>query len=299
MDEVVRATALAGRARVFSAVTTVLVNELQRRHDTWPVATAALGRTATIGAMMGLLLKNEERLTIRVKGDGPLGQIVVDVDAYGHVRGYVENPHVHLPPNAKGKLDVGGAVGQGLLYIMRDTGLKDYYTGSSGLQTGEIADDFTYYFVVSEQTPSAVGAGVLVDTDNSAICAGGFIVQLMPGHTEEDIKLVEQQLAGLPSVTDLLQNGSDAEQLLRKIAPDAAIAERVPVAFRCTCSRDRLDQVLTSLHVDELESMLEEQGQAEVICHFCGTVYLFTGQDLKELIERRREHQEGGANATQ
>ncbi len=283
-DKVIRAIALDGRARVFTALTTSLVRELQRRHGLWPVASAALGRTATISAMMGMNLKNKERLFVRIKGEGPLGQIVVDADSEGKVRGYVENPHVHLPANAKGKLDVGGGVGQGMLYITRDSGLKDYYTGGSQIQTGEIADDFTYYFAMSEQTPSATGAGVLVDVDNSVICAGGFLVQLMPGHTEEDILFLESRLAKIPSVTDVLQTGIDAHELLNLLAEDAQIVDSTDISFSCSCSRDRLSGVLRSLGVDELQSMIDEQGGAEVICHFCGEVYQFTKEDLEKMI---------------
>jgi molecular chaperone Hsp33 len=283
-DKVIRAIGLGGRARIFTALTTSLVRELQRRHGLWPVASAALGRTATIATMMGMNLKNQERIFVRIKGDGPLGQIVVDADSEGKIRGYVENPHVHLPANAKGKLDVGGAVGQGMLYITRDSGLKDYYTGGSEIQTGEIADDFTYYFAMSEQTPSATGAGVLVDVDNSVICAGGFLIQLMPGHTEEDVQFLESRLAKVPSVTDLLQTGMDAHALLEYLMEDAEIMDSTDISFACSCSRERLSSVLRSLGIDELQSMVDEQGGAEIICHFCGENYQFAKADLEEMI---------------
>lgn len=266
-------------------MTTKLVNEMQRRHHTWPVATAALGRTSSIAGMMGLLLKNQERLTVQIKGDGPIGAITVDADSDGHVRGYVENPFVDLPLNDLGKLDVGGGVGQGMLYVIRDQGLKDYYRGSVELQTGEIADDFTYYFAISEQTPSSVGAGVLVDTDNSVITSGGFIVQLMPGHTEESVTALEQRLASLQSVTDLLKDGISAEELLLKVVPDATVMETRDLEFQCSCSRDRLKTVLTSLGEAELRSLVEDPGQAEVTCHFCGEVYLFEADELEEMAK--------------
>ena len=283
-DQLIRAIALNGRARVFVCVTTSLVQELQTRHQLWPVASAALGRTATIAAMMGLNLKNEERLTIRIKGDGPLGQVVVDANSEGCVRGYVEHPDVSIPLNSKGKLDVGGAVGRGMLYITRDTGLKDYYTGSSELQSGEIADDFTYYFVVSEQTPSATGAGVLVNVDYSIICAGGFLVQLMPGYTDEDIEFLESRLEAIQSVTDVLQTGASAEELLRRLVPDAQIVDSADPQFFCTCSEDRIAQVLRSLGRNELQSMVDEQRGAQIICHFCGEVYDFSEEYLEEMI---------------
>lgn len=285
-DLAIRATSLDGHARVLACVTTDLVRELQRRHDTWPVVTAALGRTASIAAMMGLMLKGSERLTVQVKGDGPAGSIVVDADADGRVRGYVTNPQVALPSNAAGKLDVGRAVGQGMLYVMRDLGLKNVYRGSTALQSGEIADDFTYYFTVSEQTPSSVAAGVLVDKDFSVISAGAFIVQLLPGHTDEDIEALERRLATLHSVTDLLsREGADVRSLLAHIAPDAHVLETRPLQFACRCSRDRTAAVLRSLGAAELQSMLDDPGHAEVICHFCNEHYFFEHADVAELLD--------------
>lgn len=284
VNEVVRASMLSGRGLAFACVSTDVVQTMQTRHHTWPVATAALGRTATIGLMMGRLLKNEERLTLRVEGDGPLGRILVDADADGHVRGFVDNPFVHLPANAFGKLDVGGAVGRGTLYVTRDSGLKDFYTGSSELQSGEIADDFTYYFATSEQVPSAVGAGVLVGTENQVLAAGGFLLQLLPDAHAEDVDLLEARLRGVPSVTDVLQRGASAADLLFLVAPDAVQTESVPVEFRCTCSRTRLENVLKSLGRGELVSMLEEDGQAEVVCHFCNEHYLFDADDLRRSL---------------
>lgn len=283
-DVAVRGISENGAVRAIAAVTTELADELQKRHGTWPVATAALGRTATISGMMGLLLKGDERLTVQLKGDGPIGSIVVDADAHGHVRGYVDEPHVHLPSNAQGKLDVGGAVGQGMLYVMRDLGMKDVYRGSVELQTGEIADDFTYYFVVSEQTPSAVGAGVLVDTDNSVITSGGFMIQLLPGHTEEDIRTLESNVGQLRSVTDILRSGVTAEDLLAKVLPGAKVLEQKPLVFRCDCSRERLQGVLKSLGKDEVKAIMEEQGGAEIICHFCNEHYWFSKDDLSGVL---------------
>ncbi|QQE79429.1 Hsp33 family molecular chaperone HslO [Alicyclobacillus sp. SO9] len=281
-DRALRAVSSDGTVRVFTCVTTNLVNELQRRHGSWPVATAALGRTASIAGMMGLQMKGDERLTVQIKGDGPLGTIMVDADSQGFVRGYVQNPHVHLPNNRKGKLNVGGGVGEGLLYVMRDMGLKDVYRGSSELQSGEIADDFTYYFAISEQTPSSVGAGVLVDTDNSVIVAGGFIIQLMPGHTEATIEKVERAVESMPSVTDLLRDIPTPlpHHLLERLLPDAQILEEHPLAFRCQCSRSKVENTLRSLGVAEINSMLEENGEAEVICHFCNEAYHFDGSEL-------------------
>jgi molecular chaperone Hsp33 len=289
-DVALRAISSNGHIRAMACTTTHLVNEMQRRHSSWPVATAALGRTASVAAMMGLMLKGRERLTVQIKGDGPLGSIVVDADSEGNVRGYVENPHVHLPANAKGKLDVGGAVGSGMLYVIRDYGLKDVYRGSAELQTGEIGDDFTYYFAVSEQTPSSVGAGVLVDTDNTVVVSGGFIVQLLPDHTEDDIVALESRLASLTSVTDVLREGASAHDLLAMVVPDAQILEERALRFLCNCSQERMRSVLKSLGEAEIRSLLEEQGRAEVVCHFCNDRYTFDKSELEEIL---RESQTG------
>lgn len=282
-DIAVRGISQSGTIRVMACVTKQMVNEMQRRHHTWPVATAALGRTSSIAAMMGLMLKGNERLTIQIKGDGPVGSIVVDADAEGRVRGYVEQPFVDLPSNHLGKLDVGGAVGDGMLYVIRDQGLKDYYRGSAELQTGEIGDDFTYYFAVSEQTPSSVGAGVLVDTDNSVLASGGFIVQLMPGYDEEELRQLETRVANMDSVTNLLMTGLQAEDLLLHVVPGATVMERKNLTFHCDCSRHRLRVILKSLGKAELESLVQDPGYAEVTCHFCGEVYLFEKPELAEL----------------
>jgi len=283
-DTIVRGVARGGFVRAMACVTTGLVNELQRRHGTWPVATAALGRTASLALMMAWMLKGKERVTLQLKGDGPLGAITVDADSLGNVRGYVENPNIHLPPNALGKLDVGGGVGRGMLYVMRDMGLKDVYRGSSEIQSGEIADDLTYYFAISEQIPSSVGAGVLVEVDNSVIVSGGFIVQLLPGHSEEDIRFVEEHLSGLESVTQLLLEGLNAKGLLQRIAPFVETLEERNVQFACSCSKIRLKSVLKTLGDLEIQSMILEQGQAEIICHFCNQQYLFSKLELESLI---------------
>lgn len=283
-DKLIRATAFEGRVRAFACLTTQLVSELQRRHATWPVATAALGRTASISAMVASTMKNNESITVKFDGDGPLGRIWVDAQPDGAVRGYVDEPHVHLPTNREGKLDVGGAVGQGQMYVIRDTGLKDYYTSSSDIQSGEIADDFTHYFASSEQTPSAVGAGVLVGTDNKPIVAGGFLVQLMPGHTESDIQQLEARLRQVPSVTNFLTDRASADALLLELLPEARIVATLDPKFRCQCSYHRLERILISLGREELVSLLEERGEAELICHFCSNVYKFSRDHLVRMI---------------
>ncbi|MFD0674801.1 Hsp33 family molecular chaperone HslO [Cohnella sp. GCM10027633] len=287
-DEIVRGTAWNGGIRVFAARTTALVSELQRRHDTMPTATAALGRTATVGAMMGIMLKGNERLTIQVKGDGPIGKIVVDANAEGEVRGYADHPHVHLPSNSQGKLDVAGAVGtSGYIYVTKDLGLREPYSGSIPIISGELAEDFTLYFADSEQTPSAVGLGVLVDTDGSVIHAGGFIVQIMPGLPEERLVQLERAIGSMPHVTALLDQGETPESLLQfLVGDDITIHDHVEPVFRCKCSRERVEGTLVSLGTEELRSLIDEDGKAEVHCHFCNERYQFSREELEHIHNR-------------
>jgi molecular chaperone Hsp33 len=290
-DYLVRAIGLEGRIRAFAAVTKDVVEEIRRRHDTWPVATAAVGRTVTASVMMGAMLKGEDRLTVQIKGGGPIGQIVADADAHGHVRAYCTEPHVDLPLNSQGKLDVAGAVGRdGFLNVIKDLGLKEPYRGSVPLISGELGEDFTYYFTYSEQTPSAVGVGVLVDRDLSVRTAGGFIIQLLPGVEEDTIAELETNLQQLPQLTKLLDEGMSPEQLLHTLIPgDVTILERTDVTFFCTCSESRLEQVLISLGKEELQDLLKEQGQAEVTCQFCKESYRFDKQRLADMIAQLSE----------
>ncbi|WP_168123485.1 Hsp33 family molecular chaperone HslO [Paenibacillus sp. HB172176] len=290
-DILVRGTAWKGKIRVFAARTTKLVEELRRRHDSFPTATAALGRTLSVGAMMGAMLKGAEKLTIQVKGDGPIGQVVVDANAAGEVRGYVEHPQAHHGSNALGKLDVAGAVGtEGYLHVTKDLGLKEPYRGSVPIISGELGEDFTYYFAVSEQTPSAVGAGVLVGPDKAVIHAGGFIVQLLPGLSDEEIGRLEQAIAALPPVTSLLDQGETPEGILRWIVgdEDLLIHDTMPLQFKCQCSRERVETTLLSLGEQELAAMIEEDGKAEVVCHFCNEAYAFDKQQLEQLLEQAK-----------
>lgn len=286
-DYAIRGTAYQGYVRAFACVTTGMMNEMQKRHQTWPVASAALGRTVSAGAMMGMMLKNDsDKMTIQIRGDGPLGQILVDVDAGGRIRGYVQNPAVDLPNNAQGKLNVGGGVGQGTLNVVKDLGLKDPYRGSVNLVSGELGDDFTYYLTASEQIPSSVGVGVLVAPDGGILHSGGFIVQLMPGAEERLIDELEQRIRHLPSVTQLMEKGDRPEDLLRRILGDSLkITDRQPLTFRCHCSRERIDNTLRSLGKEELHRLIEEQGAAEVICHFCNEVYRVPKPDLEKLLQ--------------
>jgi molecular chaperone Hsp33 len=286
-DYLIRGTALQGKVRVLAVQTRSLVEQLRQRHGTWPTATAALGRTASAGAMMGAMLKGDEKLTIQVKGDGPIGQIVIDANAKGEVRGYVDEPKVHLPSNALGKLDVAGAVGtEGFLNITKDLGMKEPYRGSVPIVSGELAEDFTYYFAKSEQTPSAVALGVLVEADNSVRASGGFIIQLLPGLTDKDISQIETQLSEQRPVTEMLDQGLTLEEMMKEVLPSFEVLENREVHFRCKCSHERVEQTLISLGKAELESILDEDGQAEVVCHFCNEKYQYSGTDLENLLEK-------------
>lgn len=283
-DVIVRGMAMDGKVRVFAALSTTIVEDLRVRHDTWPTATAALGRALTAGAMMGSMLKGQEKLTIQVRGDGPLGQIVVDANANGEVRGYVTEPHIDLPLNDKGKLDVAGAVGRdGLLYVTKDLGMKEPYRGTSPIVSGELAEDFTYYFSTSEQTPSAVALGVLVNPDYSVRAAGGFILQLLPGLSDSEITLIEQKLASLVPVTTLIEQGAGPEDILHQLFDAVQIYDRSPIQFSCSCSQDRVEKTLISLGKDEVDALINELGRAEVVCHFCNEKYILEKDELEQL----------------
>ncbi|EGL19705.1 MULTISPECIES: Hsp33 family molecular chaperone HslO [Paenibacillus] len=285
-DYLIRGTALEGRVRAFAVLTTSITEELRQRHHTTPTATAALGRTAAAGLMMGAMLKGEEKLTLQVKGGGPIGSIVVDANSKGEVRGYVDDPNVDLPLNAKGKLDVAGAVGtDGFLYVTKDLGLKENYRGSIPIVSGELAEDFTYYFAKSEQTPSAVALGVLVDVDRTVKVSGGFIIQLLPGLTDDEITEIEKTLAQIPPITTLLDRGASLEEVLKEVLPSVEIMERSAVSFQCKCSRERVEQTIISLGRDELQSLIDEDGRAEVVCHFCNEAYQFEREELQTMLD--------------
>lgn len=291
-DYIVRATALDGKLRAFACSTTELVRELSDRHGCLALASAALGRTATMGAMMGITLKGKETVSLQVRGDGPLGKIIVTADADANVRGYIENPRVELPSREGGaygdveKLNVGAGVGEGFLLVVKDLGMKEPYTGSVPLHNGEIAEDFVYYFAQSEQTPSALALGVLVDKDQSVKAAGGLI-QLLPGVTDEDIEFLEQQLSKFPHITSLLVQGLTPEDVLKQLIPgEINFLQRYPVQFTCDCSRDRFERGLLSLGAGEIRSILEEEQQAELVCHFCNEKYHFEAEHLQELLEQ-------------
>ena len=289
MDYMIRATAADQQIRAFAATTRQTVEQARKYHNTSPVATAALGRLLSAGAMMGAMMKGEkDLLTIQVKGDGPIGSVTVTADSSGGVKGYAANPQVLLPANLAGKLDVGGAVGKGTLRVIKDLGLKEPYTGQCELQTGEIGDDLTYYFAVSEQVPSSVGLGVLLNKENTVRQAGGFIIQLMPFTSEEVIRRLEEKLAGLHSVTALLDQGMTPEDMLNELLGEfgVEITDTVPVEYRCGCSRERIEKALISIGKKELQEMISEGKTIEVNCQFCGKSYAVTVEELRELLKR-------------
>ena len=278
--------AIAKGVRVYAAVTTNLVNEAVRRHDCYPVAAAALGRTMTGALLLAANLKNKECITIKIKGDGPLGQVVADANPEGFVRGYVDHPHVNLPPNAKGKIDVGGGIGTGLVSVTRFTGLKDPITGSCEIVSGEIAEDLTNYLFVSEQTPSSVGLGVLVNRDLKVVASGGFIIQPLPDADDETITKLEHNLKQIQPVSSMVRDGLDARGIIAKLLDgfdDVEYLTTTNLAFKCQCSKKRIEQVLLSLNKKDLQSLIDD-GKAEVCCHFCGEKYHFSKEELQALL---------------
>ncbi len=285
-DHIVRAVAADGMIRAFAASTGGLVEEARAIHNTAPVVTAALGRMLTAGVMMGTMMKNpEDRLTIKIDGAGPMRGVLVTADCMGHVKGYPYESAVILPPNAKGKLDVSGAIGAGILTVISDTGLKEPYVGQVELVSGEIAEDIAYYYASSEQVPSTVGLGVLVNADSTVNCAGGFIIQLMPGCPEETISALETAMKDVTSVTDILKDGTTAEEmLLRLLKPlDPVITDIMDCSFYCNCSRDRVSRALMTVGEKELRSMISDGKPVEVSCHFCGKSYTFSVKDLERM----------------
>lgn len=290
-DYIVRATAADNQIRAFAATTKELVEKARAAHDTSPVATAALGRLLTGGVMMGVMMKGEkDLLTLQVKGDGPIGVITVTADSQGHVKGYVENPDVLLPANALGKLDVGGAVGNGMLRVIKDMGLKEPYVGQVALETGELGDDLTYYFATSEQVPSSVGLGVLMEKDNTVKQAGGFIIQLMPFTDEKVIEALEKKISEVQSVTSMLNLGMTPEDILNELLGEfhPEISEKIPAEFHCDCSKKRVEKVLISLGKKELTSIINDGKPVELKCHFCNSGYTFTTEELKEILKKSR-----------
>ena len=287
-DYVVRTVAAGGEVRAFACTTKNLVEEARLHHDSLPVATAALGRLLSAGSMMGLMMKGEnDRLTLQIKGDGPIGGLIVTADSKARVKGYAYNPDVELPLKSEGKLDVGAAVGSGVLTVIRDMGLKEPYVGRTNLITGEIAEDLTYYFASSEQVPSVVALGVLVDRDYSVKRAGGFIIQLMPGASDETIDAIEKKIPMVTSVTGMLDEDMTPEEILTFILKDlnVAIKDKTETSFYCDCNKERVEQVLISIGEKELTSLYEEDKPVEVCCQFCGKKYEFSTEEIGNLLK--------------
>ncbi len=279
--------------RIYVASSTNLVEKARKTHDTWPTATAALGRFLTVSAMMGLMYKEKERITLRIKGDGPIGSMLVEANTLGEVRGELANPHVYLQyedgPH-QGKLNVGAAVGNGFLHVTKDLGMKEYFTSSSELQTGEIGDDLTYYFALSEQTPSSVGLGVLVDVDQSVLASGGYILQTMPNVKEETIKHLESLISTLPPMSTLIAEGKTPEDILTLLSNETEeILKKQSISYTCHCSKDSFSKSLSALDEETLDSLIHEDGQAEIECHFCHTKYLFLKDELIMLKQFRKK----------
>ena len=290
-DYIVRATAADAQIRAFACTTKDVVETARQAHNTSPVVTAALGRLLSAGAMMGSMLKgDDDLLTLQIKGDGPMQGLMVTSDSKSNVKGYAYVPDVILPANAIGKLDVAGAVGNGTLRVIRDMGLKDPYVGQTLLQTSEIAEDLTYYFATSEQVPSSVGLGVLMERNNTVKQAGGFIIQLMPFAEEAVVSRLEQNLSGIMSVTAMLDAGNTPEQMLNLLLDglECEILETRPTAFLCNCGRPKIEKVLISLGEKEIREMIEEGKEIEINCQFCGKHYQFSVDELKELYRKSR-----------
>ncbi|PTJ88303.1 Hsp33 family molecular chaperone HslO [Staphylococcus hyicus] len=293
-DYIVKALAFNGEIRAYSSRTTDTIQEAQTRHYTWPTASAALGRTMTATLMMGAMLKGDQKLTVTVDGDGPIGKIIADADAKGHVRGYVAQPQTHFALNEAGKLDVRRAVGtSGAINVVKDVGMRDYYTGSSPIVSGELGDDFTYYFANSEQTPSSVGVGVLVNPDNSIKAAGGFIIQVMPGAKNETIDKLEAAIATMTPVSKLIDEGLTPEEMLIHIfgKGNVEFLETTLAQFECQCGHDKFLNAMRGLGEAEIENMIKVDHGAEAECHFCRSKYQYTEAELQGVLnELKQQH---------
>ena len=290
-DYIVRASLANDSVRAFAISSTHLVAEARERHRTLPVVTAALGRLLSAGAIMGSMMKGDKDIvTISLKGDGPAGYITVTADSHGHVKGFPGNPNVDIPRKYAGKLEVGAAVGRGLLTVSYDLGLKEPYSGQVEIQTGEVAEDLAYYFTVSEQLPSAVGLGVMVDTDSSVKHAGGFIVQLLPDAPEDVIELLEKKLANLEPVTTMMEQGMTPEDMLSYIfeGVDVEFTERHDVEFYCDCSKEKVKRALAAISDKDLQDIVNDDEDIEVKCYFCNTTYKFSIADIKDILSSRK-----------
>ncbi|MBQ4559928.1 MAG: Hsp33 family molecular chaperone HslO [Tyzzerella sp.] len=290
-DYIVRATAANNQVRAFAATTRDVVETARAAHGTSPVATAALGRLLTAGAMMGSMMKNEkDLLTIKIQCDGPIKGLTVTADVNGNVKGFVEEPMVILPASEKGKLDVAKALGLGVLSVIKDMGLKEPYVGDTILTTSEIAEDLTYYFATSEQVPSSVGLGVLMEKDNTVKQAGGFIIQVMPFVEDEVVTKLEENIAKLEPVTSMLDKGMTPEQILETVLEgmDVEFTDKMPTQFKCNCSKSRVEKALISIGRKDIQEMIDDGKEIEMHCHFCNTSYPFTVEELKEILKKSR-----------
>ncbi|WP_436880658.1 Hsp33 family molecular chaperone HslO [Staphylococcus haemolyticus] len=286
-DYIVKSLAYDGEIRAYAALTTESVQEAQTRHYTWPTASAAMGRTMTATLLMGSMLKGEQKLTVTVDGKGPIGRIIADADAEGNVRAYVDKPQTHFPLNEQGKLDVRRAVGtDGSIQVVKDIGMKDYFSGASPIVSGELGEDFTYYFATSEQTPSSVGLGVLVNPDNSIKAAGGFIIQVMPGAKDETVTKLENAINNMQPVSKLIEQGLTPEGILKEILGEdnVQILETMQAQFECNCSHEKFLNAIKGLGEAEIQDMIKEDHGAEAICHFCGNKYNYSEAELEDLL---------------
>ncbi|WP_251867660.1 Hsp33 family molecular chaperone HslO [Enterococcus malodoratus] len=285
-DYLVKALAYEGFVRAYAVNATETVAEAQRRHDTWNTSSAALGRTMIGALMLGATLKGEDKMTVKIEGNGPAGAIVVDSNGKGEVKGYIKNPHISLPLNEIGKIDVRGAVGtEGMFTVIKDLGLKEPFSGQTPIVSGEIGEDFTYYLAVSEQIPSAVGVSVLVDTDDSIKTAGGFMIQIMPGASDEIIDQIEARLKETARISTLLDEGQTPEEILQNLlaTDDVVFLEKMPVQFKCDCSKEKFASAIITLGVEQIQELIDQDRGAEAVCAFCNNKYEYSEADLNEL----------------
>lgn len=290
-DYIVRATAANKQIRAFAITSRNLVEEARKHHNTSPVATAALGRLLSGAAMMGVMMKGDnDKLTLMMKGDGPINGVTVTADSKGNVKGYVGNPLVLIPPNYAGKLDVGAAIGYGTLTVIKDMGMKEPYSSQVPLGTSEVAEDLTYYFATSEQIPSAVALGVLMNKDNTVKQAGGFILQVMPNTDKEIVEMLEKKMEEVTSVTDLFEQGMTPEDILKYVMGDidVGVLDTIDTQFKCDCSKEKISKSLASLQTEELENIINDGESIEVKCHFCNSAYNFDVDELKEILDKAK-----------
>jgi molecular chaperone Hsp33 len=288
-DYIVRATAANHQIRAFAISSTNTIEEARQRHNTSPIATVALGRLMSAGAMMGAMMKGDDDIiTIQIKGDGPIGGLTVTADAKANVKGYVNHPEVMLPLNSAGQLDVEKALGIGVLSVIKDIGLKEPYVGDTILVTSDVTQDITYYFATSEQVPTSVGLNVIMSKDNTVKSAGGFIIQLLPDASEEIISALEKKIKEVKNVTTMLEHGYTPEQMLEELLGEFGldILDKIPTQFYCNCSKERMSRALISIGRKELSSLIEEGRTIEVNCHFCGSHYNFDVEELKDLLKK-------------